>query len=121
MMREMNPQWSSLPHAAYPEVLNGQIDSFFNRSLKIARKQDDHEMLVEIESTRRAIKALTKIIVNANAGRVVADYNPEQAVNFTSADRFSLNSIDISEAHAWANQVNTLCNTVAATWKKINV
>jgi hypothetical protein len=121
MMGEMNTQWSSLPHASYPEVLNGQIDKFFNNELKRARKQDDVQMQKEIESTRRAVKALAKIITNANAGRVVADYQPDQPVNFTSADRFSLNSIEVTEAHAWAAQVNTLCNTVATTWKKINV
>jgi len=121
MMHEMNTQWSSLPHASYPEVLNGKIDKFFNSELKRARKQEDGQMQKEIESTRRAVKALVKIITNANAGRVVADYEPDQPVDFTSADRFSLNSIEVTEAHAWAGQVNILCNTVATTWKKINV
>lgn len=121
MMREMNAEWSSLPHASYPEVLNGQIDRFFNNELKRARKQGDAPMQKEIEGARRAVKALAKIIVSANGGRVIADYEPDQAVNFISADRFSLNSIDITEAHAWAAKVNTLCNTIAMTWRKFNV
>lgn len=117
----MNSAWSSLPHASYPQVLNGQIDKHFNQEWKRARKQGDHLVQKDIEQARRAIKALAKVITSANAGRVVADYEPDQAVDFSSSDRFSLNSIEVTEAHSWTGQVNTLCNTILTTWKKIHV
>jgi len=85
-----------------------------------AVKTGDAELVRSIDQALRSIAELRKIIMVANTTRVVADYQPEEGVDFITADRFSLRSIDVTEAHAWTVKVGTLCQTILRTWKQFN-
>ncbi|WP_306258659.1 hypothetical protein [Pararhizobium sp. IMCC21322] len=121
MMREINPAWSSLPHADYPKTLSGKIRKDFINERKKAVKREDGELVKVIDHACRSIAELKKIIVAANATRVVADYEPEEGVEFLAEGRFSLRSIDVTDAHAWTTKVETHCRTVSRAWKQLNV
>jgi hypothetical protein len=121
MLKQMNPDWSSLAHAAYPQVLSGQVERTFKSELKKARKRNDSELVQSIEQAGRSIAELCKILTKANLARVVADYEPEKTVEFENADRFSLNMVDITEAHGWSARVALHCRLVLGAWRQLNV
>jgi hypothetical protein len=121
MMRQMDPKWSKLPHASYPDVLRGQITKAFKAERKKADRNGDMALAHSIDQACRAIAALREIIVKANTTRVVADYEPEEGIDFTAAERFSLRSVDVTEAHAWNSRAGSLCQTILRSWKQFNV
>ena len=120
MMRQLDSSWSTIAHATYPQLLNGKIKTAFKAERKRALKNDDRELIKSIDQACRSIAELRKIIIKANQTRVVADYKPEEGVVFSSAERFSLRSIDVTEAHGWSSQAGTLCQTILKSWKQFN-
>ena len=52
--------------------------------------------------------------------RIVADYEPKEAVNFDTAKRFSLMDTDVSDAHEWQDQTRILCTQILKVWNEIN-
>ncbi len=59
-------------------------------------------------------------MTDAYAVRVVADYELEELVSFDEDRRFSLRSVDISDAHQWENKTRMLCETVGKLWNEIH-
>jgi hypothetical protein len=88
MLTAMDHNWSKLPHASYPEVLGGKVKSAFKAERKSASKSGDKDLMNEIDQACRSIAELQKIITKANSTRVVADYEPEEKVDFAAVDRF---------------------------------
>ncbi|WP_108818644.1 hypothetical protein [Pseudovibrio sp. Alg231-02] len=121
MFQSMNTKWSELPHAAYPEILTGQIEKTLKSELKKAQKNGDGQLVKDITRTKHSIRKLKGIIVSANSLRVVADYQPDEPVDFINSDRYSLRKTEITEAHSWKEQTNALCQDILETWSQIYV
>ncbi len=77
------------------------MKSAFKAERQRASKSGDKDLMNEIDQACRSIAELQKIITKANSTRVVADYEPEEKVDFAAVDRFSLRSINVTEAHGW--------------------
>ncbi|PCJ85713.1 MAG: hypothetical protein COA52_15920 [Hyphomicrobiales bacterium] len=120
MLSSLDPAWSSLAHASYPRLLKGQIRKEISRKKNIARRNGDIELVGRTEKATRAVDELAKILNTAYSIRVVADYEPNEAVTFGPDLRFALRSVDISEAHEWESQTRILCNNVKAVWDEIH-
>ena len=58
-------------------------------------------------------------MTTAYAVRVVADYEPDEHVSFGGSPRFSLRSVDVSDAHEWENGTRVLCTNVGKVWDEI--
>jgi hypothetical protein len=120
MMRQLNPSWSKLPHANYPTVLSESVAKTLKDGRKRAVRSEDRDLVEAIDRACRSIAELKKIMVTANFTRVVADYEPEEGVDF-EVGRFSLNSVDVTDAHAWTTTVETLCRTILRAWRQLHV
>lgn len=118
---EMSANWSQMPHRSYPDVLGGAIKKRLSAERKIAKKSEDRDLEKKIDSALRAVPELRNIMIEANAVRVVADYEPGTLVQFASGQRFSLNSIEISRAHEWYSKVGTLVGIILSAWRQFNV
>ena len=116
----MNPQWAKNPHKSYPELLNGTISRKLKQERTLASKRDDADLVRIIDTALRAIPELSKIMTEANAARVVADYEPSIPVDFAGGARFSLNQIDIGRAHEWHRKIEILTVHLQSAWRQIN-
>lgn len=116
----MNSQWAKNPHKSYPELLNGTISRKLKQERTRANKSGDADLLRIIDAALRGIPEISKIMTEANAARVVADYEPSIAVDFTDGARFSLNRIDIGRAHDWQRKIEILSVNLRSAWRQIN-
>ena len=121
MFREMDSQWSRLRHAAVPSLLSGTVAKELNRASRRARKNSDRVLEQQIEKAKRSVAELKKVVTTANEVRKIADYEPEELVDFGAAQRFSLRSVEITEAHKWGQRAAVLCQSILAAWKQIHV
>lgn len=125
MVREMlielqDAKWSSLTHSSYPGVLD-KIAKDFIKEKNRARKNGDFLLVAIVSQAISASKEISKLMEKAYAVRVVADYDPTEFVNFTSATRFSLKNIEITDAHEWRNAVQLWIEDIKKAWQQIYV
>lgn len=120
MFAGLDPGWATLAHKAYPEVLDGKLTKKFKEARRKATKAGDFELVDIIEAAIRASAALAKLMERAYGIRVVADYLPEELVQFSGAGRFSLKSIDITEAHNWEVDVALWVKSIQSAWKQLH-
>lgn len=113
-------KWSSLPHVAYPEVLR-KIAKDFQKEQRQAQRNGDMPLHTILQLAVSASKALASLMEKAYGVRVVADYTPEESINFVSAGRFSLKNIDITEAHNWRTDVETWIKNIEQAWRQLYV
>ena len=121
LLRALDPSWSRTGHAKYPELLRGEVRKQLKRGWTRARKDDDGKLMRDTEAAIRAIAALSSLLETAYAIRVVADYEPEEEVSFSGAERFSLKQVEVTSAHAWRSQCETYCSEINLAWAQINV
>ena len=121
MFRKMGLHWEEMRHASFPEVLSGQITKEFSKAKNRARKNNDYELEQKIHKVKSSIYALKELVTKANEIRKVADYEPDEPVLFTGEPRFSLKSVDVTEAHAWDGNARILCGSILPVWEQINV
>ncbi|MBB2804731.1 hypothetical protein [Xanthomonas arboricola] len=117
----LRPEWTELPHAAYPELLVGKISQSISKGRQRAQKLQDRELVIQFQRASVAARELAALMRASSATRKVADYNPEVAVNFVHADRFSLNDVDITEAHQWPERARAWAREIEAAWKQMDV
>ena len=117
---EMNPQWAKNPHKSYPELLNGTISRKLKAERVRANRNGDTDLGKIIDGALRAIPEISKIMTEANAARIIADYEPSIAVDFTDGPRFSLNQVDIGRAHEWHRKIELLTVSLRSAWSQIN-
>jgi len=121
MLAQLDPRWGKAPHKSYPELLNGSISRTFKKERRKATKHDDLELLQKLDAGNRATVALASLMALAYATRVVADYEPLEHVDFTSAQRFSLRNVEITEAHDWEDKVRLWTRAIKEAWRQFNV
>ena len=121
LLGKLDPKWSRGPHKSYPEVLKGSITKNFKTAKWRANKNGDYALIPKLDGGIRASAALANLVEKANAVRVIADYEPSEFVNFETAERFSLKSVEITEAHNWESSVKILTDSIFEAWRQINV
>jgi hypothetical protein len=93
LFRTINPAWARMPHADYPETLKGAVRKQLRKGWTRARRDGDTKLQCDTEAAIRAVEALSSLLEKAYAIRVVADYEPEEVVDFRGGDRFSLKEV----------------------------
>ena len=119
-LEQMNSKWRSANHKDYPIILENSIQKELTKELKKARKRDDRNLVDKISRARHASREIARLMKQAYAVRLVADYEPQVEVKFANADRFSLSDIDITTAHEWQPNVRTLIKNLRVAWNQIN-
>ncbi len=121
MLVKLNANWDRPTHKGCPTLLKTTITKKFRTAKSRARKNSDSVLISKLESGIHAAAELANVMERAYAARIVADYEPSEAVNFTSAERFSLKSIEITEAHEWNGSVQTWTTSIWEAWRQIDV
>ena len=119
-LEQMNSKWRKANHKDYPSILENSIKKELTTELKKAQKRNDIDLVNKIRRAKHALSELAKLMTQAYAVRLVADYQPQVEVNFVNADRFSLSNIDITTAHNWQPNVSTLIRNLRIAWNQIN-
>lgn len=120
LVMRLDPDWARLPHAAYPELLNGQIRRALDNGRLRAQKTGDADVVQACAHAHSAARALTKLMTESSAIRVTADYYPEVPIQFVGADRFSLGSVDIKTANSWPAKAQGYAKAIEKAWNQIN-
>lgn len=121
MLARLDPSWGRLPHADYPGLLRGQISTVLSKGRKKAMKLQDQGLISQCSRASEAARNLANLMASGNATRVVADYQPEIPVNFSFSGRFTLNSVDITEAHQWPERAKAWAKEVENAWRQLDV
>ncbi|MBT5035918.1 MAG: hypothetical protein HOM51_15495 [Rhodospirillaceae bacterium] len=121
MLAEFDPNWAQMPHKSIPEFLKGSITKIYKRKKSRANRNGDFELIPKLDNGIRSAAALASLMEKANATRVIADYEPSEAVVFSSTQRFSLRNIEITEAHGWGAAVQIWTISIKEAWRQTNV
>lgn len=120
MLSQMDPGWARNAHKSYPELLKGAISKDLKTAMKRANRVGDYDLAKKINVGLWGASALAKLMEKAYAARVTADYESAIPVKFSNSSRFSLNSIDITDAHGWDEQVRAFTHSILDAWKQSN-
>jgi len=100
-------------HAMMPDYLAGQIVKRLKRVRLKAKRVDDHHLMQQCSVAINAAKSLSDMLKGAYKTRVVADYMPDVAVNFTGDEGdFSLDDIKISVAKNWPHRAKSFIDAI---------
>lgn len=97
----------TLSHKEIPEMLRGKIQKRIKAIQRKASRLDDARLVSECKQASSQNLKFAEVLSKAYAIRVVADYNPDTQVDFTSP-RFQLSGVSVNEAHDW--------NQLASVW-----
>lgn len=121
VLARLRPEWGMLPHAAYPELLMGTVLKILSKGREQAQKLQDKELVSQCQRASVAARELASLMRASSTTRKVADYHPEIAVNFVHADRFTLNNVEVTEAHQWPERAKAWAREIEAAWRQVNV
>ncbi len=117
MLAIMNQDWTSVPHKAIPELLNGTVVQRLKRAGKQATKIGDGDANKLCSQAVSAAIGLADLMKEGYASRITADYNPSIPVVLSGSDRFTLNSVSINVAHDWPNRTRQLTPKILRAWR----
>lgn len=118
--REMSAEWGRSAHSNFPAILRSSIPKCLKSGKREANRVGDAELERRISQALRGCAELASIIEKANGARIIADYSPEIGVGFNGSSRFSLNGVEITEAHEWYDRVKLLVSQILSAWRQIN-
>lgn len=120
MIMALDSKWSQLPHADYPAVLRGAVKKKLQDGRKKAVRVSDTEVMGACSKAISAASEIASLMEMASATRVVADYNPHIPVNFMPNGRFSLNNINITDAHQWFHKADGWSSVIESAWSQLD-
>lgn len=120
VLAQLRPEWGELAHASYPDLLTGRVLKVLSDGRKKAQKLQDKELVSQCSRAIAAARALALLMKASSATRNVADYHPEILVNFVHTDRFTLNNVDITEAHQWPERAKAWASNIDDVWRQLN-
>jgi hypothetical protein len=98
LLRELNPDWGHVSHKDIPTLLEGKVVNPIKRA---ARRQRD---MAAIHGAYAAAAEIANVLRTAYAVRIVADYEPEDAIIFHDGT-FTLSNHGVGEAASWVGRV----------------
>lgn len=119
-LKQLNPEWSKLPHKDIPEVLKVSVKKMLVKGKAKASKVNDVESMRLCERAVVAARDLSEIMKTGYATRVAADYFPEIKIVFAGGQNCSLNSVGSTEAQYWPRQSAAYVGTIVEAWNQIN-
>ncbi len=120
MMVRLDPiRWAELPHATYPELLRGEIRRELRKAKERSQRIGDPQAVGLLSRALTAADGIADLMRDASSVRVVADYNPDIAIEFLPGGRFSLNNVDITAAHQWVSKVDVWADAIESAWRYI--
>lgn len=121
ILAEIDPEWSRAKHIRFPDLFKKNVRGLISAAKKKAVRLSDTELVAQLDAASRAAIQASEIMKQAYATRVVADYEPSIAVQFSTEGRFSLSGVDITKAHNWQDSLSPLLANIISTWRQINV
>lgn len=119
-MSDMNKKWNEMPHASMPGLLRGQITDTLKKELRQAKKIGDGDLIAVCSSAITAARELASMLDQGRMTRVVADYRPDQLVDFSKIPNFSLNTVTVKMAGSWSKSANARMRAIEKAWRQID-
>jgi len=116
----LDKNWSHLPHADYPKVIDGKIIKKITEARRKAVNLGDKDLIQTCQQAVYAARSLSLLMKSSSSVRVVADYHPDVPVSFDGSDRFTLAGVDITDAHQWPNRAKAYGTSIADAWRQID-
>lgn len=120
MLSGLRAEWGMLPHAAYPELLTGKVLRSLRTGCRQAERVQDKELVRQCTQAIAAAHDLAQLMKASSAIRKVADYNPEILVKFAHTHRFTLNNVEITEAHQWPERGKVWATSIESAWRQLD-
>lgn len=116
LIREFEPHWAGA-HSQLPGELTGSILQEIKSKRKNAVRKKQTDILPVLDRGAQALQALANLLSSANTVRVNADYFPEVRINDLGDKRFSLASVQVTEAHNWLGDARHKVDLVRRAWR----
>lgn len=116
LIREFEPDWAGA-HSQLPQELTGSIMREFKSKRKSAVSRKQTDSLPILDRGVQGLHALANLLSSANTVRVKADYFPEVRISDLGSDRFSLASVQVTEAHNWLGDARHKLEWVRRAWR----
>ena len=117
----MSPEWGGLPHSDIPPLLRGKVTSALKKLHSQAKRNDDSDLVSKISFALRAAGELANLLDQGRMTRVAADYRPDQFVDFSSFEDFSLNMVTVTMASSWGHKANAHMQKLERAWREVIV
>lgn len=101
MLGDLDKAWGTVQHASIPDLLVGQVRKKIRCRRRRAAKVGDTEAVQICGRAMASASELAALMKEAYAVRVTADYFPDVTVVHDDGERFTLNSVGVTEAHDW--------------------
>ncbi|MEQ1520817.1 MAG: hypothetical protein ABL936_06055 [Aestuariivirga sp.] len=105
-------------HAEVPQYLETTVLKDIQKFKADAKKVGDLDLKDQCARSEHAARELARLLKSAYAVRTTADYEPEVRVVFEDAKRFTLNGLDITQAHEWPARVTTYSSQLVSVWQQ---
>jgi hypothetical protein len=114
LLQELNPKWAATPHKAIPDLLEGIV---VDQLKAIAKRQGQHGT---VTSAYKAASEIANVLRTAYAVRVVADYRPNNRVDFSNGT-FKLVDHSVAEAASWVRRVDGPKGTLLRLYRSLGI
>ncbi|MBP6766229.1 MAG: hypothetical protein KA171_00510 [Reyranella sp.] len=114
LLQELDPKWAASSHKAIPDLMEGIV---VDRLKAVAKRQGEHGI---VNSAYKAASEIANVLRTAYAVRVVADYQPNNRVEFSNGT-FKLVEHSAAEAASWARRVDTPKGTLLRLYRKLGI
>lgn len=118
MLNIIIPEHGHFAHKAIPEILTGNIVKTLKRWKRTALKNQDYPLIKKIDSAIKAANDLSELMSRAYITRVVADYEPDEIINFSDTENFFLKGMSITEAQRWRGQATLWRDAIIDAWRQ---
>ena len=112
---------SKLPHKDLPNYLIGPFRKTIKQKIKTAVRSGmlSHAYSAsQLDALKQNTHLLSQILVTAYSVRVLADYEPDVAVEFKD-QTYKLGASTLSEATNWASRAQIHCKSLYKVWRNL--
>lgn len=123
MLSEFKTSWKGTMHAGIPNLLRTSVKKEVEKALNLATRSGFISQGESSQIKNRhnvSLNALANLLEEAYQVRLIADYEPEIAIqqkrNVISLDRHKLTS-----AKAWPDRAASYCKSIRKVWKEVGL
>lgn len=107
-------------HARIRDMMKDILPQKLEVIRKNAVRARDRRLVQMASKSIASSKRIGEILERAYGVRIFADYSPDVLINFADSKRFDLNSVDITEAHGWYDEVVIHSAQILQTWRQLH-
>ena len=123
MLGEFKTSWKGTMHASIPNLLRTSVKKEVVQTLEKAVRSGfmtKGESSQIIQQHNRSLAELADLIEMAYQVRIIADYEPEIAIQ-QERNVLSLDSHKLTSAKTWPDRASAYCKAIRKVWKEVGL